>query len=257
MRFPTPGPIRLEVSTASGDIEVRTVEDQESTVTLEGAPEVVDAARVELDGDRLVVEQRRTVRHGLFTDNSLFVVAHIPRRSGVRVSTASGDSRLEGTFGALELRSASGDLEVRGEIEGDVRAKSASGSVHLPDVHGDVDAQTVSGDLTVAAVEGSVRLRSVSGNARVGSLREGRVNVQNVSGDVALGVASGTIIDLDAGSASGQLSSEVSLCSTPGDATGPTVVIRGNTVSGDFHVFRAAPPSASPAAAGHGAAPVR
>ncbi|MGN6166919.1 MAG: DUF4097 family beta strand repeat-containing protein, partial [Solirubrobacteraceae bacterium] len=100
--------------------------------------------------------------------------------------------------------------------------------------------QTVSGDVVAEAVDGSLAVKSVSGDVRVGSLREGDVSVHSVSGDVELGIASGSSIDIDAGSASGELSSEVALSDTPGENGGPTVVIRSNTVSGDFRVFRAA-----------------
>jgi DUF4097 and DUF4098 domain-containing protein YvlB len=111
--------------------------------------------------------------------------------------------------------------------------------VRLPRVVGDVTVRTVSGDLVAESVDGCVSVKSVSGDVRVHSLREGTVTVQNVSGDVELGIAPGASIDVDAGSASGELSSEVPLSNMPGDDAGPTVVVRGNTVSGDFRVIRA------------------
>jgi hypothetical protein len=83
-------------------------------------------------------------------------------------------------------------------------------------------------------------VKSVSGSVRIGSVREGTVDVQSVSGDVELGVPTGTNLDLDAGSASGELSSEVPLSDTPSGGPGPKLVVRSNTVSGDFRVVRAA-----------------
>jgi len=204
-RFATPRPVRLEVRVPVADVDVATVDGGESTVTLEGSPKLVDATKVELVGDRLVVEPRRKTFSSLFGrfDGSLHVRARVPHHARVEVVTASGDATLEGTFAGLETKSASGDIRVMGELDGNASAKTVSGDVRLPRVVGDV-------------------------------------TVQSVSGDVELGIARGTSIDVDAGSASGDLSSEVPLSDTPGGDVGPTVVVRGNTVSGDFRVFRAA-----------------
>jgi DUF4097 and DUF4098 domain-containing protein YvlB len=138
------------------------------------------------------------------------------------------------------VKSASGDLVVNGEIDRDAVVKTVSGDVRLERVGGELRVQTVSGDVNADSVGGSVVSKTVSGDLRVESLCKGHVTAQSVSGDIELGVAAGTNLDVDADSVSGDLASEVPLGSDP-DAIGgdgPALVVRGKTVSGDFRVFR-------------------
>ena len=240
--FSTPRPVRLRIRVPAGRVVVTTAESETSTVTLEGPPKLVDATRVELVGERLEIEPRRRAlmipreRWG----KPIHVRVSVPAGSRVELASASGDTALDGSFGALEAKSASGRLIVSGRVEGDAHIQSVSGDVRLPRVGGDLTGRSVSGYVEAEAVGGSVSVRSVSGDVRVGSVREGNVDVQSVSGAVELGVAAGTSVDVDAGSASGELSSEVPLSDAPDGGPGPTVVIRGRTVSGDFRLFRAA-----------------
>ncbi len=240
--FSTPLPIELAVRIAAGEIHVGTSDSEESTVSLDGSSKLIDALRVELLGERLVIEQGKRSLGGWLGrgDEALRVRVALPHRSRVSVATASADARLDGRFAGVDMKSASGDLIVTGEIDGSVQVKTVSGDARLERVNGDLAAQSVSGDVSAQAVEGSVSVSSVSGDLKIGSVREGRVKVQSVSGDVELGVALGTSIDVDAGTASGTLMSEVPLSGAPGEEPGPTVVIRGNTVSGDILVRRAA-----------------
>lgn len=240
--FTTPNPVKLEIKVAAGNIRVETADTDRSTVALAGPEQLVEAMRVELIGDRLVIEQRHKLSVAGLRQwrESIRVDAQVPHHSRVELVTAAADAKLDGTFDGLEAQSASGDVSLTGELAGDANVKTVSGDVRLPHVAGDLTMQTVSGDADAESVDGSVAAKSVSGDVRVGSLRQGQVKVQSVSGDVELGIAAGTSVDVDAGSASGDLSSEVPLSTTPGDDDGPTVVIRSSTVSGDFHVFRAA-----------------
>lgn len=241
-RFTTPRPVRLEVKVEAGDVWVATVDGDQSSVTLEGSQKLVDATRVDLVGDRLVIEQRRRSflgRFGYF-EEPLGVHVRVPHRSRVGIGSASGDVTLDGTFGGLEMSLASGDARVTGEVDGDASVKVVGGDVRLPRLAGDLTVRTVSGDVAAESVEGSVSVKSVSADVHVGSLREGMATVRSVSGDIELGIQAGTRVDVDAVSGLGDVSSEVPLSDTPAADPSPTVVIRSRSVRGDFRIFRAA-----------------
>jgi hypothetical protein len=248
-RFQTPQPVDLEVKIPVGDVEVETIDGDESFVTVEGSERLVEKTVVELRGRTLVVELQGKKSFGItiaigdfsFGNDHLKIRVRIPHASRAQLTGASADSHLKGRFSELETKTASGDLVLDGEVEGNATIKTVSGDVRANRIGGDLRVQSVSGDVRVDSVGGSVETKSVSGDIRLESVREGRVNVTSVSGDVEIGVAPGTNLDVDAGSVSGDLSSDVPLGNEPGgDADGPRLVVRGKTVSGDFKVFRAA-----------------
>jgi len=239
--FHTPEPVELEVKIPSGDVEIDTIDGDQSFVEVTGSDRLVEHTEVEQRGHRIIVEHRARGWLGVSFGSSLRVHVRVPHGSNAELSTASADMALSGRFGSLETKTASGDLVVKGEVERDARVKTVSGDVHLPAVGGDLELQTVSGDAEAGSVGGDVRSKSVSGNVRVEVVRQGKVTAQSVSGDIAVGIAPGTNLDVDAGSVSGDLASDVALGSDAGAVgDGPTVVVRGKTVSGDFKLFRAA-----------------
>ena len=248
--FHTPLPLDLEVGIPSGDIEVETTEGEESSITVDGDERLLEEVEIRQDDNRVVVTYRGKGKFGfslspfsvVFGVNELRVRATIPHGAGVKIKTASADSDLAGHFGALAVNSVSGDLSLRGEIAGDANIKTVSGDVELDRVDGDASAQTVSGDVRVGPVAGSAEAKTVSGDIRFDAVSAGDVRFASVSGDIEIGIAQGSAVDVDAGSTSGDLSSEVPLGSEPMQGEGeaaPTVVLRGRTVSGDVKVFRA------------------
>jgi hypothetical protein len=247
-RFHTPQPVDLLVSIPSGDVIVETADVDESVITVEGSEKLVEQTFVEQVGDRISVQYRGkqgfgiTIEIGGFSIGSgekLKVHAKIPHASAAELTTASADMNIDGTLSKLDTKSASGDLAMTGKVDGAATVKTVSGDVKLDEVGGDVTVNSVSGDVRIADVRGSVRSKSVSGDVRVDRAGGPEATLQSVSGDIRLGVAAGTNVDVDANSVSGDLDSEVPLGSDIGLAPGPTLVVRGKTVSGDFRLVRA------------------
>jgi DUF4097 and DUF4098 domain-containing protein YvlB len=249
--YHTPLPVTLEVSIPSGDIEVETVDGEETTLAVDGDERMLEHVEVRHDGGRVVVSLRDKNRVGfsfslgslVFGSGGLRVQARMPHGAAVKVKTASADTELAGRFEKLDVNSASGDVLLRGEIVENATVKTVSGDVELDRVDGDLSVQCVSGDVRVRTVAGSADTKSVSGDVRIGAVTAGDVRFASVSGDIEIGVAQGSVLDVDAGSTSGDLSSEVPLASEPpaGESAvaAPTIVLRGRTVSGDVRVFRA------------------
>jgi hypothetical protein len=247
--FHTPLPLELEVGIPSGGIEVETTEGEESNITVDGDDRLLEEVEIRQDGNRVVVEYRGKGKFGfslspfsLVFGSELRVRATVPHSAGIKVKTASADTRLDGRFGQLGVNSVSGDVRLHGEAAGGANLKTVSGDAELDRVAGDLTAHTVSGDLRIGPVAGSSDVKTVSGDIRLQAVTVGDVRFTSVSGDVEIGIAEGSAVDVDAGSTSGDLSSEVPLGSEPieGEAeAGPTVVLRGRTVSGDVKVFRA------------------
>ncbi len=97
-------------------------------MTLEGSSNAVEAARVELIGDRLVVSEGRKGLMGIFASmgEPLHARIRIPHGSHIDAATASADVYLEGTFAEASMASASGDLELVGALQGDADVKTAT-----------------------------------------------------------------------------------------------------------------------------------
>lgn len=247
--FHTPLPLELEVAIPSGDIDIETTDGEESTVTVSGDEGLLAEVEVHQDGNRVVVAYRGKGKFGfsispftlVFGANDLRVRATVPHGARVKVKTASADTDITGRLDSLEVNSVSGDVQVRGEVAGDATVKTVSGDAELGSVGAELSVQSVSGDVRVGPVGGSVHTKSVSGDVKLEAVSAGDVRFASVSGDIEIGIAQGSALDVDAGSTSGDLSSEVPLGSEPveGEGGGRTVILRGRTVSGDVRVFRA------------------
>mgnify|MGYP004517900005 FL=1 len=144
----------LDVTTASGDIEVR---QDFGTVHITGASGDVTLA-------------------GTYPGKAM-------------VQTASGDVSLDGIFGGeLEVLTASGSQNLKGRFASG-KLRSASGDMELSGASftGDLTAETASGDMTLSNVLArGLRLRSASGDVHMERVCAEILNVESRSGDLNL-----------------------------------------------------------------------
>jgi hypothetical protein len=267
--FETTGLVALRVSLSGGEVSIETTDAPRVEIELvplrdnDITRQAIEEARVEMTdrgggGHQVVVELKRK--------SSGFLVGRGPR-VGVQVRCPAGtdvdlradsaDLEARGSLGAVEVKTASGDVsldaartltvntasgDVRaGDIEGRVEARTASGDVRVRRSGGVLSANLVSGDLEVDDAAAGLDVTTVSGDVEVRAAGGGGIRVQAVSGDVQLGIKPGERLYIDASSVSGTMSSDLGLeDAPPADSTAPVSELRVRTISGDLKIARSA-----------------
>ena len=254
------------ISNVSGSIDVRGWDRNEVHVT-GNLGKGVERLDVETSGGRTVVKV--VLPRGNNRDGDADIEVSVPRNSSVEVSAVSADVSSRGVSGTQRLKSVSGEVtadiagdesEVR-SVSGDVtvrgsgkpmrlRVSSVSGNLDLTNAAGSLDVVTVSGDARVQMEESSdVRGRTTSGSLEVrGKLtRDGRVDVEGVSGDITLRLSApggmSTEIESFSGDIEGCLASNVERVSKYGPGTRLNIRtvesgarVRAKTLSGDIEI---------------------
>lgn len=254
------------ISNVSGSIDVRGWDRNEVQVTGH-LGDGVERLDLETSGGRTVVKV--VLPRGNSHDGDADIEVSVPRNSSVEVSAVSADVSSRGVLGTQRLKSVSGEVtadisgdesEVR-SVSGDVtvrgngkpvrlRVASVSGSLDLTNAAGSVDVVTVSGDARVQMGDtNDVRGRTTSGNLEVRAklTREGRVDVEGVSGDIILRLSApgglSTEIESFSGDINGCLADNVERVSKygPGKRLNIRTVesgarVRAKTLSGDIDI---------------------
>ena len=237
--FHTPGEVSLRIRIPAGRIDVETVEGEETRVELEaGSGGVEEEAVISAHGSDVVVEIEE--RRLLFLRMAPDVRVRVTCPSGARleIKSVSADVDARGAFGTSEVKTVSGDVELE-RVDGELAVKTVSGDVVVAAVGWRATVQTVSGDVRLDEAGGPVTAQTVSGDVRLASVREGAVTLKSVSGDMHVGIRSGSSLWVDAKSVSGDTSSELEVGDTPPEGEAPLVELRATAMSGDIRIVRA------------------
>ena len=229
--FQVSGPVDLEAFTHSGDITVRN--GATGTVSIIGRIHVGDRwfnggkkAEVEqLEKNPPLRQSGNSIRIDYVNVHDISIDYEItaPAETTVRARTGSGDQRLEGLHGNMDLESGSGDMRLR-DLTGGIRTRTGSGNVESVKISGpfsahagsgdirleesgvgDVNVHTGSGNITLSGVNGMLHAEAGSGDITVGGTEAGAWEIRTGSGNVGLRLPSQAGFDLDLSTSSGTI----------------------------------------------------
>jgi hypothetical protein len=262
----TPTAPHLHVELQDGAVRVRATDTDRVVVDVQG--ERAEEVTVEQAGD--LVRVRAPRRFGFGSQAPLQVDVTTPRGShlvarascasvtatgelaSAQVETGSGAVRLEAVTGSVavktgsgavavdtigaeaDLRAGSGDITVE-RVAGGARITTGSGTVRVGSATGAVALKSGSGDLAVGEADGDTSLSTASGDLSIGALRGGIARLQNVSGDITVGVPAGLPVWTDLLTTTGRVASTLQPVGAPADGQGH-VEIRAKTLTGTIRL---------------------
>lgn len=229
--FQVSGPVDLEVLTRSGDITVRngaagTVSIHAKIVTGNSWFGGDHSAEVQgLQNNPPIHQNGNSIRIDYMNLNNISIDYEItvPEDTSIRAHTGSGDQKVEGLKGTIDLESGSGDLRlarltggmhfqtgsgnVKGrELAGPAKIRAGSGDIEIDETGaGDVDIHTGSGNITVNGINGGFRAEAGSGDIHGKGLPKNMWSVRTGSGNVTLILPSDAAFDVDISSNSGSV----------------------------------------------------
>src|SRR5205814_6750083 len=203
------GPIRLEITNASGDVDITGSSDGKvhvrGDVRASGfgfdnpqkrLDDTVANPPIEQTGDTIRIGKEMSRMRNV----SIAYVIQVPCDTEVSATVASGAQTIRGVRGPVKVQAASGSIRVE-KIERYTQLTTASGSISATNVGNDLRVSSASGSVTVTKVRGDVDVSAISGVLRISS-PGGRVEAGTASGDVDI---QGAAHDVKAHAASGRV----------------------------------------------------
>ncbi len=204
------GPIRLEITNASGDVDITGSADGKvhvrGDVRASGfgfdnpqkrLDDTVANPPIEQTGDTIRIGKEMSRMRNV----SIAYAIQVPRDTEVSATVASGAQTIRGVRGPVKVQAASGSIRVE-KIERYTQLTTASGTISATDVGNDLRVSSASGSVTVSKVRGDVDVTAISGVIHI-SNPGGRVEAGTASGDVDI---QGAAHDVKAHAASGRVS---------------------------------------------------
>ncbi|MHA7650767.1 DUF4097 family beta strand repeat-containing protein [Mycobacterium sp. ML4] len=236
--FTTPEPISVRLEARAGSVHLVASERLDTVVGVrphdEASPADVWSAehlRVDFRDGRLTISgpRRAASRH---RGGAVDLDVALPPRSRLHATLRSADLRAEGEYTDVRLATGSGDVEIEA-VTGRLKAVNASGTIAVRAVDGYASVATTSGPVRVHNLDGELKFKAASGSLSVDTLRghlrsrtgsgsvivesgvEGAVSVHTNSGEVALGVPTGTAVRFDIVTGSGAVTNRLRAAEGP------------------------------------------
>jgi DUF4097 and DUF4098 domain-containing protein YvlB len=208
--FSVTGPVRLELSNGSGNVDIRGSGDGKVHIfgkvsggwslfgnSEKGIQEVVGNPPLEQHENVIRVGKNTSWLKNVSIDYKI----EVPHNTEIDAGVASGGITIDNVAGPVKASSASGYLHVY-SVERDTQISAASGSIEASKIGGILRVSSASGDVVLSDVKGDLKVSAASGAIHVSepgdrvdaSTASGSIHIVGAKNDVKVHAISGSIV---------------------------------------------------------------
>jgi DUF4097 and DUF4098 domain-containing protein YvlB len=208
--FSVSGPVRLELSNGSGNVEIRGSGDGKVHIfgkvsggwslfgnSEKSIQEVVANPPLEQHENEIRVGKNSSWLKNVSIDYKI----EVPHNTEIDAGVASGGITIDSVLGPVKASSASGYLHIY-SVERDTQISAASGSIEASRIGGILRVNSASGDVVLSDVKGDLKVSAASGAIKVSqpgdrvdaSTASGSIHILGARNDVKVHAISGSIV---------------------------------------------------------------
>lgn len=207
--FTVSGPVRLELSNGSGNVEIRGSSDGKVHIfgkvsggwslfgnSEKSIQEVVANPPLEQHENEIRVGKNSSWLKNVSIDYKI----DVPHNTEIDAGVASGGITIDNVLGPVKASSASGYVHIY-SVERDTQISAASGSIEASKIGGILRVISASGDVLLSDVKGDLKVSAASGAIKVSqpgdrvdaSTASGSIHIVGATNDVKVHAISGSI----------------------------------------------------------------
>jgi len=224
----------LYVEINPGDITIKTWEKDEVSVSVSGFEEE-QLKDVEMTSEKNRISIRYEKGYG--SDDAEFTIT-VPVKYNLELITSAGNINVKDDIdGTVKANTNGGDVSCK-NVSGNLTVQSMGGNIGVNDVDGNLSVNTMGGDISIGIIKGnSAKVNTMGGEINIGKCLSG-ITVKTSGGDIAIGDAGGDSEfityggNISIGNISGNVKMETSGGNLSlGDADG---IVKGKTNGGNI-----------------------
>jgi len=180
----------LYLSSEYGDLKVNTSNRNEVVIEVQGLEESnFKNLSITQEGNSIRVSYRN---RGGWSDDIEFNIT-VPTAYSLDIKTSAGDIDLTGNItGNIKLNTSGGDIETK-SITGNLDAYTSGGNVKPGNVSGVANIKTAGGNIVTGNIGGDANFSTSGGNISIGNMA-GAVKLSTAGGDIVAGTVNGTSV---------------------------------------------------------------